>query len=131
LSRRCGWGDRGPASGGGLPSDFGFPVPVPPDAGATVFVLPLEADAFRAPPAARLRVYRSRDGGATFSPAARGLPEDDAYDAVLRDGMTAGRAGVYFGTRGGKLFGSRDFGDSWETIAGSLPPILSVQTAWL
>jgi hypothetical protein len=125
------FGDTWQAVGGDLPSDFGFPIAVHPDDGDTIYVLPLEADVFRAPPNARLRVYRSRDGGRTFSPLAHGLPEENAYDPVLRDGMCAGRAGVFFGTRGGRLFGSRDFGDTWTQMAGSLPSIVSVKTSWL
>ena len=30
-------------------------------------------------------------------------------------------AGVYFGTRNGKLFGSRDEGKSWSELADGLP----------
>ena len=36
-------------------------------------------------------------------------------------------AGVYFGTRNGWLYGSRDEGDSWSVIEESLPPITCVR----
>ncbi|HSE64007.1 MAG TPA: hypothetical protein VLG15_10415, partial [Thermoanaerobaculia bacterium] len=36
-------------------------------------------------------------------------------------------AGVYFGTRNGRLYGSRDEGDTWSVIEESLPPITCVR----
>ena len=39
------------------------------------------------------------------------------------------RAGIYFGTRSGKLFGSRDDGDSWTALASGLPPVVCVRAA--
>src|SRR5262249_25006129 len=121
-------GDSWQAIGGGLPSEFGFPICAHPDDADTVFVLPLEADAFRVTPRAKLRVYRSRDAGASFAALTRGLPQEDAYECVLRDGMTSGRAGLFFGTRSGKLYGARDF-ETFRALAGGLPPVLSVKTA--
>ncbi|MBI3300660.1 MAG: exo-alpha-sialidase, partial [Deltaproteobacteria bacterium] len=34
---------------------------------------------------------------------------------------------IYFGTRTGQLFGSRDDGDTWTVIADYLPQILCVR----
>jgi hypothetical protein len=36
---------------------------------------------------------------------------------------------VYFGTRSGKLFASRDAGTSWTQVADGLPPVVCVKTA--
>jgi len=38
-------------------------------------------------------------------------------------------AGIYFGTRNGKLFGSSDAGESWQSIAEGLPPVVCVKTS--
>ena len=38
-------------------------------------------------------------------------------------------AGVYFGTRSGKVFGSADEGESWSELADGLPPVISVKAA--
>jgi hypothetical protein len=38
-------------------------------------------------------------------------------------------SGIYFGTRSGKLFGSNDAGESWNTIEEGLPPVVCVKTA--
>ncbi len=61
-----------------------------------------------------------------------GLPQHDAYETVLRDAMAVDAlqpAGVFFGTRSGKLFGSSDEGQSWTSLADGLPPIVAVKTA--
>ena len=94
--------------------------------------MPLESDEFRCTPEGRLRVYRTRDAGKSWQPMTRGLPQKDALETVLRDALTTDRfekAGVYFGTRSGKLFASRDSGTSWTQLADGLPPIVCVKTA--
>ena len=61
-----------------------------------------------------------------------GLPQSDAFETVLRDAMAvdaASPAGVYFGTRNGKLFGSADEGETWTALADGLPPVVAVKTA--
>jgi hypothetical protein len=37
-------------------------------------------------------------------------------------------AGIYFGTRSGKLYGSRNEGGSWQVIADTLPPVVCLKT---
>jgi Sortilin, neurotensin receptor 3, len=116
----------------GVPSDFGFPIAIHPSDPDSAWIVPLESDAFRCTPEGRLRVYRTRDGGAHWEPMSAGLPQDGAYETVLRDGLAVDpldRVGVYFGTRSGKLFGSADEGQTWSTLADGLPPIISVKTA--
>jgi hypothetical protein len=60
------------------------------------------------------------------------LPQENAFETVLRDGLSTDEmkpTGIYFGTRNGKLFGSNDGGESWQTIEEGLPPIVCVKTA--
>jgi len=116
----------------GLPSDFGFPLAIHPRERETIYVIPLKGAEFRCPPDGKLRVYRSRNGGQKWQPLAKGLPQEDAFVGIYREGMSTDSrepAGIYFGTNTGKLFGSRDEGDSWQVIADNLPPIYSVATA--
>ncbi len=47
----------------GVPSDFGFAMTMHPHDAETVYILPLESDRFRCTPEAKLRVYRTRNGG--------------------------------------------------------------------
>jgi hypothetical protein len=79
-----------------------------------------------------LRVYRTRDAAASWQALTAGLPQQGAFETVLRDALctdTCASAGLYFGTRNGALWASRDEGDSWSLIAGGLPPITCVRAA--
>jgi len=61
-----------------------------------------------------------------------GPGQQDAYETVLRDGMTADTldpAGIYFGTRSGKLYASRDEGTNWRQILDRVPAITCVKAA--
>lgn len=116
----------------GVPSDFGFPMAIHPEDPDCAWIVPLESDEFRCTPEGKLRVYRTRDAGKSWEPMAKGLPQKGAFETVLRDAMAADSldpAGVYFGTRSGKLFGSADEGKSWSTILDGLPAIVSVKAA--
>ncbi|MFB9903264.1 WD40/YVTN/BNR-like repeat-containing protein [Allokutzneria oryzae] len=116
----------------GLPSDFGFPMVVHPHRPEVVYTFPLTADALRFPPDGRCRVYRSEDGGDSWTALTAGLPEDGFWSAVLRDAMCADDAdpaGIYFGSRTGEVYGSADEGDSWSLIARHLPDVLCVRAA--
>ena len=117
---------------GGLPSDFGFPIVVLPRKPDWVYIVPVDSDEFRCSCEGRLRVYRSRNAGASWEPLSRGLPQKAAYETVLRDAMTTDNCdptGIYFGTRSGELFCSRDEGRTWQKIAQGLPSILCVRSA--
>jgi hypothetical protein len=131
LYRSDDWGDNWKDIANGVPSDFGFAMQMHPHDPDTVYIVPIEADIFRATPEAKLRVYRTQNAGASWQPLTKGLPQSGAYENVLRDALTADSfdsAGIYFGTRSGKLYGSRDEGASWTEIAGALPPIVCVKT---
>jgi serine/threonine protein kinase len=116
----------------GVPSDFGFAMVMHPHNPDCVYILPVESDEFRCTPDGRLRVYRTRNAGASWEPLARGLPQKRAYETVLRDAMTADPLephGLYFGTRSGQLYGSCDEGKSWKRILESLPAVVCVRSA--
>lgn len=113
----------------GLPSDFGYGIVTDPNDADTVFQIPESGSHLRAPVDGKLRVYRSRDAGASWASASEGLPADHVYVTVLREAMAIDArdpCGVYFGTSGGHVFASRDAGASWRMIANYLPRILSV-----
>ncbi|WP_018351794.1 WD40/YVTN/BNR-like repeat-containing protein [Longispora albida] len=116
----------------GLPSDFGFAMVNHPHRPGVIYAYPLEADGKRWPPGYRCQVFRSEDAGATWQPLHEGLPSDDHYGTVLRDAMCcddAPVAGVYFGTRNGEVYGSRDEGGHWQLIASHLPDVVCVRAA--
>ena len=116
----------------GVPSDFGFAMAIHPHEPDTVYIVPIESDQVRVSPEGKLRVYRTRNAGRSWEPLTRGLPQRHAYDIVLRDALatdTLDPAGVYFGTRNGKLYASRDGGSSWRLAVDGLPSITCVRTA--
>ena len=132
LYRSDDWGDSWQDIANGVPSDFGFAIQSHPHDPDTVYIVPLQSDEFRVVPEAKLRVYRTRDAGASWEPLSEGLPQSRAFESVLRDGLTADThdpAGLYFGTRSGKLFASSNEGESWKALAESLPPICCVKSA--
>jgi hypothetical protein len=132
LYRSDDWAESWQDIANGVPSDFGFAMAMHPSDPDTVYIVPLESDEFRCVPEAKLRVYRTRDAGASWHPLADGLPQEGAYETVLRDALdtdSADPAGVYFGTRSGKVYGSADDGDSWTLVHEGLPPVVCVKSA--
>jgi photosystem II stability/assembly factor-like uncharacterized protein len=116
----------------GLPSDFGFTMVAHPRTPGTAYNFPLVADGERLPPDRRCRVYRTTDAGKTWEALTKGLPQGQYFGGVLRDAMCADDAdvaGIYFGTRTGAVYASRDEGDSWAEVARDLPDVLCVRAA--
>lgn len=116
----------------GLPSDFGFAILEHPTKPDWIYIIPVESDQFRCACEGRLRVYRTRNSGSSWEALTRGLPQKGAYETVLRDALTTDAldpAGLYFGTRSGQLFASRDEGKSWEKILDGFPSIVCVRAA--
>ena len=98
----------------------------------TAFIVPIHSDGFRCTPDGKLRVYRTKDAGRSWHPMTRGLPQKDALETVVRDAMGVDAldpAGVYFGTRSGKVYASRDEGRTWELVREGLPPVVCVKAA--
>ena len=94
----------------------------------------MESDEFRCTPEGKMRVYRTRNGGRSWQAMTRGLPQQDTFETVLRDALATDsmpKAGVYFGTRSGRVYGSADDGTSWRMVAESLPPVVCVKTVAL
>lgn len=115
-----------------LPSDFGFAMVAHPTRTGVIYTFPLAADGRRFPIDERCQVFRSQDAGHSWEPLSEGLPRGPFYPSVLRDAMCADDAepaGVYFGTRSGEVYASRDEGDSWGLVAAHLPDVLSVRAA--
>jgi photosystem II stability/assembly factor-like uncharacterized protein len=123
------WNDIGE----GLPSDFGFPLAIDPSDPDSAYVIPLTADLDRITPEGRVRVYETRDAGASWTPRGDGLPQEHAYLTILRHAFDRAGGGdaleLYFGSTTGDVFGSGDAGESWFTASSHLPPVYSVTAA--
>ncbi len=114
----------------GLPSDFGFPIVLDPADADSAYVIPV-ATVDRVTPGGRVRVWETRDAGATWLARGDGLPDRDAYLQILRQAFDRAGEGpaleLYFGATSGELFGSPDAGAHWSTLAARLPAISSVR----
>jgi photosystem II stability/assembly factor-like uncharacterized protein len=117
----------------GLPSGFGFPVEVDPADPDSAFVIPLVADLDRVTPDGQLRVFETRDAGATWTAHGGGLPSHDTYLTILRQAFGRGGDGeelqLFFGATSGEVFGSIDAGATWFRAADHLAPVTSVRVA--
>ena len=116
----------------GVPSDFGFAMVTHPRNPDCVYIVPVESDEFRCACDGRLRVYRTRNGGASWEPLMRGLPQKRAYETVLRDAMTADS---FDPVRNLLRYAERtavwlaDEGKTWQKILEGLPSVVCVRNA--
>ena len=77
-------------------------------------------------------VFESHDAGVSWEPLSRGLDQTPLYHSVYRQALTHDGGtplGLYLGTSGGRLFASRDGGDSWSLLLDYLPPVTSLRAA--
>ena len=113
--------------------DIGFPIVLHPRHPQTAWVFPMDGtDVWpRTCPGGRPAVYRTRDGGESWTRLDAGLPPR-AWYTVLRQAMavdTQAAVGVYFGTTNGEVWGSIDEGERWSCLAVHLPHVYSVEVA--
>jgi hypothetical protein len=113
------------------PSSFGFALAVHPREPETAWFVPAVKDECRVPVGQRLVVTRTRDGGQRFESLSRGLPQTDCFDLVYRHALEVDESGqcLAMGSTTGHLWLSDDQGDSWQALAGNLPPIYALRFA--
>ena len=116
----------------GLPTEFGFAAATHPHDRDTFYVVPLDPGHGRTMPDGHAAVWRTSDAGESWQQLDRGLPAENAFVGVLREGMaidTYDQPGLYFGTSTGQVFASADEGETWSMIADYLPAISSVEVS--
>lgn len=120
-------GDKWERIEDGLPANFGF-VMWRDAASRRLFTIPLEADANRVPVDGALRVYRSDDDGDSWQASGTGWSDSPQFTGVLRGAFAGDNEGMFcFGTTGGKLWLTRDNGDSWAELEAAFPRIGAVR----
>lgn len=123
----AGWREL-PAPGG---SGFGFAVAVHPADPETAWFVPGDKDERRVPLDGQVVVLRTRDGGRSVETLRQGLPQEHAFDLVLRHALDVDATGrrLAFGSTTGSLWVTEDGGDTWITVAEHLPPVHAVRYA--
>jgi len=122
------WNDIAP----GLPTEFGFAMVAHPHQPNTAFTFPISGAGARWPVDGKARVYRTEDGGDSWTELGGGTLPDEFYAAVMRDAMCADDhevAGLYVGGRNGTVFASADEGETWREIHRDLPDVMCVRAA--
>jgi hypothetical protein len=116
----------------GLPADFGFPLVVDPHDPDSAYVIPLVDGSDRVTPEGRLRMFETRDAGASWRDRSVGLPQENAFKTVLRqafDGDAGSPQALAFGATSGEVWTSANAGATWAVAAGDLAPVTSVRFA--
>jgi len=106
---------------------FGFPIAVDANDGRTAWVVPARGDSQRMAIQGGLSVARSSDGGESWQSFRRGLPQENAYDIVLRHSLDYSQDCLCFGSTTGNVYLSEDRGETWQCLANNMPPIYSVR----
>lgn len=106
---------------------FGFPIAVDGDDGRTAWVVPARGDFQRMALDGGLCVARTTDGGETWQSFRAGLPQENAYDIVLRHALDVAGDRVCFASTTGNVYLSEDRGETWRSLGGNFPPVYSVR----
>lgn len=112
--------------------DIGFPIVLHPHDPNQVWVFPMDGtDVWpRTSPLGKPAVYHTRDAGKSWKRQSSGLPGKQAYFTVFRQSMCSDQndpLGIYFGTTGGQVWGSRNNGKKWHKLVDFLPEILAIE----
>ena len=108
---------------------FGFPVATDDEDGRVAWLVPGRGDNQRMAIDGALFVARTEDGGRSWTQLRRGLPQEHAYDVVLRHSLDQRGGCLAFGSTTGNLYVSEDRGESWQAVTHNLPPVYSVRFA--
>ena len=116
--------------------DIGFSMVLHPRDPDTAWVFPMDGTEVwpRVSPGGKPAVYVTKNAGNSWTRQDKGFPKAQAWWTVKRQAMSADAhepVGLYFGTTGGELWGSRTGGGSWTCLARNLPEIYSVEAVEL
>lgn len=106
---------------------FGFAIAADPRNPGVAWVVPGHSDEVRTAIDGALVAYRTDDGGETWLPLRNGLPQENAYDIVLRHALDQSEDFVAFGSTTGNVYLSENRGESWLCLGTNFPPVYSVR----
>ncbi len=101
-------------------ANYGFALAIDHDDPLRAWVIPAVSDEERVPHELALCVCRTEDGGKSWTPLRRGLPQAHCFDIVFRHSLARSGKTLAFGTTGGNLYLSENDGDDWLCLSNSL-----------
>jgi len=107
-------------------ANYGFAIVQSDTDDKTAWVIPAQSDHMRIPHNCQLAVYKTHDAGENWRALTNGLPQNGAFDLILRAGFIGKGANLAFGSNNGNLYFSADEGESWEVVSQNLSAIRSV-----
>ncbi|HMO60211.1 MAG TPA: exo-alpha-sialidase, partial [Roseiflexaceae bacterium] len=129
VYRSIDYGDSWHDISAGLPSSFGWPLAIHPHNPELLYVVPHISDKQRRTTEDRLAVWCSDNAGTTWQRLTHGLPTTPAL--CLRESLTLAvddPSTIYLGTTDGRVFCSRDQGESWVMFLSGLPAVQVITT---
>jgi hypothetical protein len=106
---------------------YGFALAIDHENPLRAWVIPAVSDEIRVAHDLSLSVRRTDDGGKTWIPLRKGLPQKHCFDIVFRHSLDRCDKTLVFGTTTGHVFASENDGDDWKVIAKHLPKVDSVR----
>jgi len=104
-------------------ANYGFAIVQSDSNDRTAWVIPAQSDHMRIPHDGQLAVYQTKNGGESWQPLTNGLPQNGAFDLVLRAAFDVKASNLAFGSNNGNLYYSSDEGENWEVISQNLSAV--------
>lgn len=102
---------------------YGFDLVIDDEDIDKAWVIPAQSDDLRIPYQNKLAVYRTNDAGKSWIALRNGLPQEAAFDMVLRDAFDKSGVTMAFGTNNGNLYVSDNLGEDWSVLSQSLSTV--------
>lgn len=102
---------------------YGFDLVIDNEDIATAWVIPAQSDDLRIPYQNQLAVYKTTNAGKHWKALSTGLPQEAAFDIVLRHAFDKSGRNMAFGTNNGNLYVSDDLGEKWMNLSQSLSAV--------
>lgn len=124
-SEDCGrsWADISDKQGKAV---YGFAMVIDAEDVNAAWVIPAQSDDLRYPIQNKLAVYKTANAGKTWEPQTNGLPQEAAFDLVLRASFARQDQTMAFGSNNGNLYLSENDGENWQVLSQSLSAVRSV-----
>ncbi len=104
-------------------AEYGFALAIDHQNPETAWVIPAKSDEERVAHNLSLCVCKTEDGGQTWVPKRKGLPQSHCFDIVFRHSLANTGKWLIFGSTTGNLYASDDQGESWQMVSNHLARI--------